>query len=43
MRWLHTLKSCRIGRRRRGAGLADVTLAMVVMAVVIDGAVRFGS
>ena len=43
MRWLHTLKTCRPGRRRRGAGLADMTLAMVVMVVVIDGAVRFGT
>ncbi|MCY3597159.1 MAG: hypothetical protein OXG71_06955 [Rhodospirillales bacterium] len=43
MHWLHALKSCRLGRRRRGAGLADMTLAMVVMVVVIDGAVRFGT
>ena len=43
MRWLHALRSCRLRRRRRGVGLADMTLAMVVLVVVIDGAVRFGS
>lgn len=42
MRWLHALKLSRLGQRRRGASLADMTLAMVVMVVVIDGAVRFG-
>ena len=42
MRWLHPLKLYRL-QRRRGVGLVDMTLAMVVLAVVIDGAVRFGT
>ena len=43
MRRVHAMRICRLWRRRRGVGLADMTLAMVVMVVVIDGAVRFGA
>ena len=44
MHRLHALMRLRrLWRRRRGVGLADLTLAMVVMVVLVDGAVRFGT